>query len=1417
MPGPPLPESPPIFYEGFDEPFFQGFTDAQVIVPDVGIFDESWSGYALQREGDGAPPFALPVTNTSGAFRFWVQPNAAPAGGVLLWLDTWTLQISPDRSAIVLLSGASQILSAPISWAAGEPHLVALDFSPQETALFLDGQLAAQGSGVPASTFAVLGSDPSGAQTPNADFDEFCLFDYSLAPLDLTAYLLFTAAQAALGPVSGEELIRPVRDSTGALGQVYDPNSATPCNPGGPPYLTNAMATLASNGTVTASFVINGGQEGVFYDVFTTTNVGKRLANYEWTWIGQGLTCNRYTFSNQLAARSFYTVTASALTAVWGWGDNTYGQCNSPLILTNAVAVAAGDGFSLALRPDGTVLAWGDNSHGQTNLPRGLTNVASIAAGAFHGLARLTNGAVAEWGNYDLSTNLYPVPSNAPYSNLLAVAGSLRYDIGLRYNGTVVCWGRTNDPACFVPTNLTNVAAIDAGWEYNLALLSNGTVRAWGSAVASNLWGCLNVPANLTNVVAISAGPEHAMALRADGSALSWGYGQVGETNVPPGLSSVALSAGGAHSLALPFSGNIVAWSVPPEGAVPTNLVGIKAISAGFHHNLAIGSGMLNPVIFTQPTDQYALAGSNITFSARGQGAFGVSYQWQCNGVNLTNATNATLTLTNVQASNAGNYRVIITSPFGSITSSAAIFALVTPPRITSASPQPSTTVWVNYNGTLSITATNTGDANPRFAPSYIWQHNGTIVGGLHAYTFPSTGPEIEGSYTVIVSNIMGQTSISWTVRAATPGMVESWGSDASTESDRPATLTNAIAIAAGKYHSVALTDDGRIVQWGQYSDGTNLYSLGTAPTFTNLVSVAAAPGHDLALTADGKVTNWGLASDPANFVPTNLPAAKAVACGANFNVALLTNGTLRAWGVNDPILTNIPANVTNIIAISAGPAHTLALKSNGTVMAWGCNTNGETNVPSGLGNVVAVAAGKSHNLALTVDGRVTAWGLTNFGQTSVPIGLSNVMAIAAGDNHSVAMINDGTLVEWGDNSAGQSAVPSRLPTAVLYGPPTNPLIYEPPIVIRQIAATGNHTVAAVFNRLLQYPIDVSKDLLLIYNATNISYSSNVCAYYLSHRPMVSNALRLGISVATNETIFYSDYTNTFVAPLLNWFSSNPTLRPHYVILFQDLPSLISLGGGGYAGVQYDLAVGAGTDPFGTVSNFPASWMPLVTSINMNGVGGTNDCTGYIDKIARVARNNPLGSLIISGTKAGFGNTNWYIDGHGTSGFAEQAVMGVSNTPGPHSITYTTSNYIAVGADVAGYWSGGFDGGISSYSNNNSYATNGDVRFQGTNNWFVMATLDSWNGTQEGDGFQPTFLTWFASSAFLGTNYMDSPIGAVDHVFEPTIAGEEDLYTYYRDWALGKPFGITAWDALIHNSTGNFIHCAAVGDPFVSQ
>ena len=187
--------------------------------------------------------------------------------------------------------------------------------------------------------------------------------------------------------------------------------------------------------------------------------------------------------------------------------------------------------------------------------------------------------------------------------------------------------------------------------------------------------------------------------------------------------------------------------------------------------------------------------------------------------------------------------------------------------------------------------------------------------------------------------------------------------------------------------------------------------------------------------------------------------------------------------------------------------------------------------------------------------------------------------------------------------------------------------------------------------------INVTNDLLLIYN-TNSLDSSNVCAYYLAHRPLVNGANVLGIGCTNTESFLPSEYTNVFVAQVANWLAQNPTKRPQYVILFLDIPSRVNVNRpppnlivtdfGKRPSVSYSMA-----------RQF-AGWQPFVMHLNM---GTTNDCRAYIDKLEYFGTNYSPGKLVISANSAGsYGNTNYVLDGIRHHGNYTNGVVEVNST-----------------------------------------------------------------------------------------------------------------------------------------------------------
>jgi|GEM_PF-1474997 len=105
------------------------------------------------------------------------------------------------------------------------------------------------------------------------------------------------------------------------------------------------------------------------------------------------------------------------------------------------------------------------------------------------------------------------------------------------------------------------------------------------------------------------------------------------------------------------------------------------------------------PTITHQPASQFALTGSNVTFTVEATGDPTLAYQWQLNGTNRAGATASTLVVTQVQPAVAGAYTVIVTNFSGAVTSAAARLTLKLPPAIASAVVS-NGTFQINYAGT---------------------------------------------------------------------------------------------------------------------------------------------------------------------------------------------------------------------------------------------------------------------------------------------------------------------------------------------------------------------------------------------------------------------------------------------------------------------------------------------------------------------------------------------------------------------------------------------------------------------------------------------------------------------------------------------------------------------------------------------
>lgn len=665
----------------------------------------------------------------------------------------------------------------------------------------------------------------------------------------------------------------------------------------------------------------------------------------------------------------------------WGLPATT----NVPPGVLNIVAVAAGAKHSLALRSDGRVLAWGENSSGVTDVPANATNIVAIATTWYGNIALRADGTLLTWGtdpNIPSQTTLTDVmevagagvgggapgggialrrdgrvfASGAPASttNIMAIGGSGSAFMAVRAAGPPIfphsAVRRTVAAGQTAYLRLCAVGALPVGyqWSYQgtnlpgatreVLIVTNALPDRAGlySLVASNALGTLTnsemelvvVPFVITNqpasqVTYVGANPKLNVGVLGYSPLYQWSFNG---TNIPWGTSSsltltnIQLADAGSYSVTVSNS----------YGAVTSSNAMIE----------------VQPILLTQsPMDQVIFPGGTASLSISAQAGPPLYYQWQFNGINLTDATSSVLTLTNIQYDQAGLYSVIASTTNAVLTNSATLSVV------------PVATWGRDSSGSTAV-------------PNDLTNVIGIAAGGSHS------------------------------VALKTDGAVVVWGGD-SLKRRVPADLTNAVAISAGGWGTLALRADGTVAAWG--SSTTVITNV--PPALTNAVALAAGAGHSLALKSDGTVVAWGSNSSGQTNVPSGLTDVVAVAAGDYTSMALKASGEVVVWGDNGNGQTNVPAALSNAVAIAAGYVLCAAAKSDGGIAVWGSSSYGIPSIPVSATNIVAVDAGYGNCLALRDDGTVIAWGYSTDGQTTLPTGLQNVMAIASGRNHCLALV----------------------------------------------------------------------------------------------------------------------------------------------------------------------------------------------------------------------------------------------------------------------------------------------------------------------------------------------------------------------------------------------------------------------------
>lgn len=157
------------------------------------------------------------------------------------------------------------------------------------------------------------------------------------------------------------------------------------------------------------------------------------------------------------------------------------------------------------------------------------------------------------------------------------------------------------------------------------------------------------------------------------------------------------------------------------------------------------------PAITCQPQHHTNVIGSTITLTVCATGTPPLAYQWFRGSGILPQGTNATLLLSNVQPSQAGNHRVVITNSEGAVTSEFAYVSVLVPPSITA---QPTNFLTLSLGASVSNRVLTTGTA----PLGYQWRRDGVNVPGQTNREIAITNLQLAdaGLYTVVVANSGG-------------------------------------------------------------------------------------------------------------------------------------------------------------------------------------------------------------------------------------------------------------------------------------------------------------------------------------------------------------------------------------------------------------------------------------------------------------------------------------------------------------------------------------------------------------------------------------------------------------------------------------------------------------------------------------
>ena len=336
---------------------------------------------------------------------------------------------------------------------------------------------------------------------------------------------------------------------------------------------------------------------------------------------------------------------------------------------------------------------------------------------------------------------------------------------------------------------------------------------------------------------------------------------------------------------------------------------------------------------------------------------------------------------------------------------------------------------------------------------SYIKQ---VIGGGYHTMALTENGNVYAWGY-----NALCQIGVTDTVDRLKPVLVATAGT--------PMAGKRIVSIGAGRFHSLAVDDQGVVYAWGDNSEGQ--LGDGTYANRCNPVAVATSntpmAGKNIDIIKSNSNSHTTIALDKTE--------GRAYTWGSNW-AGKLGIGTTGVSSVTTPravVTAGTPMAGLGLEDVESETSATFFLSTTNRIFVVGTNRDGQwgnpaapvegagsdTSVPVEVPTAGTPIAGKDiiqvsgdghHGVALDSDGIVYSWGWNYVGQVGVgsanifecgatfnscvrplravvtagtPMAGRKITSISTGDRWTYAVASDGTAYSWGHNNSGQLGI----------------------------------------------------------------------------------------------------------------------------------------------------------------------------------------------------------------------------------------------------------------------------------------------------------------------------------------------------------------------------------------------------------